>query len=242
MATELSTETICKFNQRGFCKFRSMCRKRHIIEVCQKINCDISGCQLRHPQKCRYFYIYGECKFEDDCAYLHENCRITELKDAVDVLNRKHEVEVQKLTEEIKDLKSVIETLHSYLSSLSTDKQLPQLISLLPLHDLNPSVDDHGLEPTDIIPQFDGCITHIADYSASHSFQCETCGHEFDTEELFDEHETVMQYCCDECQLCFETQIESDLHDLDIHPNDHFSHVNIPESTKLLHAKGQRRR
>ena len=40
----------------------------------------------------------------------------------------------------------------------------------------------------------------MEDYTIGDSFQCETCENEFETKEQFDEHEAVMQYCCDECQ------------------------------------------
>ena len=36
-----------------------------------KSDCQDESCLLRHPYKCRYFYLYGNCKFGDGCAYVH---------------------------------------------------------------------------------------------------------------------------------------------------------------------------
>ena len=33
-------ETICKFNQSGFCKFLANCRKQHVMEICPTIQCN----------------------------------------------------------------------------------------------------------------------------------------------------------------------------------------------------------
>ena len=63
---------ICKHNQHGFCRHGDRCRHRHVNENCLDSNCQDETCLLRHPYKCRYFYLYGNCKFGDSCAYVHE--------------------------------------------------------------------------------------------------------------------------------------------------------------------------
>ena len=62
--------TICRHNQRGFCKFGERCRNRHINEICVQENCE--GCKLRHPPRCKYFVLNGACMFGVKCAYIHE--------------------------------------------------------------------------------------------------------------------------------------------------------------------------
>ena len=66
-----TTETICKYNQYGFCKHRMNCRKQHVMEVCSNHQCNNLTCTLRHPRPCKFFLNYGRCKFEDACAFLH---------------------------------------------------------------------------------------------------------------------------------------------------------------------------
>ena len=61
----------CKYNQRGFCRYGAQCRQRHVNESCGNSDCQDESCLLRHPYKCKYFYLYGTCKFGDDCAYVH---------------------------------------------------------------------------------------------------------------------------------------------------------------------------
>ena len=36
-----ATDVICKFNQSGFCKFRSYCRKQHVNEVCHDMTSSV---------------------------------------------------------------------------------------------------------------------------------------------------------------------------------------------------------
>ena len=69
-------ETICKFNQFGYCKFQTHCRKQHMMDMCQNIECDLKTCLLRHSSICKYYFSFGRCKFADTCAYLHRNVDI----------------------------------------------------------------------------------------------------------------------------------------------------------------------
>ena len=39
-----TSETICKFNQSGYCKYGSHCRKHHVTEVCPNIQCTMASC------------------------------------------------------------------------------------------------------------------------------------------------------------------------------------------------------
>ena len=68
----MAVVNICKFNQKGFCKFGDHCRNRHENEICGRDDCS-NECELRHPSKCRYFIYNGVCKFAGNCAYLHED-------------------------------------------------------------------------------------------------------------------------------------------------------------------------
>ena len=67
----MAAPALCKFNQVGFCKFKSSCRNVHIVEMCPRKECVDKSCSLRHPQRCRYYAYFGHCKFGEKCAYLH---------------------------------------------------------------------------------------------------------------------------------------------------------------------------
>ena len=66
-----SSSVLCKYNQTGYCKYKSSCRNHHVNELCLKSKCDDTTCSLRHPRRCKFFLLFGHCKFKNDCAYLH---------------------------------------------------------------------------------------------------------------------------------------------------------------------------
>ena len=90
-------EGVCKHNQRGYCKFGMQCRKHHINEICQNGNCSLEVCQKRHPNVCKFFSIFGSCKFGEDCAYTH--------------IKSKRENSIEKLIKEIEHLKRKVDEL-----------------------------------------------------------------------------------------------------------------------------------
>ena len=95
---------VCKHNQNGYCKFGIHCRNRHIKEICRISDCQEPACELRHPQTCKYFRIYGNCKFGDACAFLHE---ASEEKIKIDALEAKvlaSEVKLEKLKNVLQEL------------------------------------------------------------------------------------------------------------------------------------------
>ena len=80
-----SHETICKFNQSGFCKYQNHCRKQHIMDICPTPMCN--NMSFRHPKVCKFFNNFKRCKFGELCAYLHgpeiqtEDGKISELEE-----------------------------------------------------------------------------------------------------------------------------------------------------------------
>ena len=106
----MAVNNICKFNQKGFCKYRYTCRNRHVNEICGEENCREELCELRHPSRCRFFVFNGVCKFGNDCSYLHEdNENTTKIKCLEEkVANTEHKVE--ELEKVIKDLKDQLES------------------------------------------------------------------------------------------------------------------------------------
>ena len=65
-------EEVCKFNKFGYCKFRKTCFRKHQNGKCEKENCSIWNCPLRHPISCRYFNEFKMCKFGEFCKYSHK--------------------------------------------------------------------------------------------------------------------------------------------------------------------------
>ena len=110
-------QTICKFNQSGFCKFQSHCRKQHIMEICTNMHCSIVTCILRHPNLCRYFTNFGRCKIADSCSCLHKTDDKTSefLSEQIKAIEKLKQ-EVEQLNKQVEDLKKQI----SNFSNLQT--------------------------------------------------------------------------------------------------------------------------
>ena len=66
-------EKTCKYNKYGFSKFKDLCRKEHLKEICQNHGaCDNkSECNKRHPKTYKRFTTDRFCRFEKSCAYSH---------------------------------------------------------------------------------------------------------------------------------------------------------------------------
>ena len=64
----------CHHDKFGFCKFREECKRKHFNEECKDLNkCkDIQTCRKRHPKYC-IKYASGKCRFQNDCAYKHQD-------------------------------------------------------------------------------------------------------------------------------------------------------------------------
>ena len=66
---------ICRYFNRGFCKFRSKCRYFHSQRICEKIfesqSCDDKNCEDRHPNQCKWYNSSIGCRRNSECLYLH---------------------------------------------------------------------------------------------------------------------------------------------------------------------------
>ena len=97
---------ICKFNQKGYCKFGEKCFNEHENEICSnRSECTDPDCRKRHPKTCRYLKQFGHCKLGDTCAYSH----LEERSGKVEQL----EVEVSELKDEVKSIKEMKEVSES---------------------------------------------------------------------------------------------------------------------------------
>ena len=105
--------TICKFNQIVFCKILSQFRNQHVMDICPTDQCKDMNCILRHQRACKFFSNFGRCKFDEQCAYLHNSRNQT-----VDLEIRELESEIRRTKTKIKDIESLqermdkLETVH----------------------------------------------------------------------------------------------------------------------------------
>ena len=108
-------DSFCKFHQFGHCKFGPTCRKFHTKDTCSNFKCTMVACSSRHPKQCKFYMLYGRCKFADNCSYLHVPTRNT-IENALSQ-------EIESLKVEVKLLKSENIEMKSKLSRLDTIEQ-----------------------------------------------------------------------------------------------------------------------
>ena len=192
--------TICLHHQHGHCKYGVHCRNLHTTETCDNFPCTTTTCSKRHPKICRFFSIYGRCKFNDSCSYLHKHGDIEKTGQL--------EKEIENLKAEIKLLITVVDNLKDMISSLS------KALNPTPVTFKSPSVSDTSLSLTplnnvdisppfsNVIPQLDGLqqefVYHSSQQTSQQLLQCETCKKVFQTSEEYKKHD-AFQFCCDDC-------------------------------------------
>ena len=106
-----AAQPVCKFNQYGHCKFGTECRNFHNKITCQNFPCTAEGCMSRHPSQCKFFSLFGRCKFREACSYLHFKSK--------NIFENNLHGEIETWKEEIKVLKSAVESLKLRNSEVS---------------------------------------------------------------------------------------------------------------------------
>ena len=93
---------LCKFHQRGYCKWGAKCRNPHEDLVWKSgLFCHENECRSRHLRKCIYFAVDGFCKFGDQWSYVHTSDRNVNRTDCMDEINSL-KVEIEMLKNQIK--------------------------------------------------------------------------------------------------------------------------------------------
>ena len=105
---------VCKHNQNGYCKFGKHCRNRHVEEICSRTKCQQPSCEMRHPLICKFYRMYGNCKFENNCAFLHE---ASEEQVKVKLLEEK----VEACEDKVKMLESIVGDLKEKIDKAKVD-------------------------------------------------------------------------------------------------------------------------
>ena len=246
-------ESVCSFHQFGHCKFGSFCRKKHTIQTCKNYPCSVDKCPDRHPRPCKYFLASGHCKFFDDCSYLHlGNPSEHEMQKEISLL--KTEIEALKVAiEEMKVLLKLSPPKRHQESVLSSEVSFQTLLSRVPVTSTNSSSSITSIP--EAIPQYDGLeISHERFDSLNSSagkenhklldliFHCEFCSKTFETKETLKEHNAINEFCCDECDICYKTQVDVDLHELEVHPGTDYANTQIPYSTKILFEQSKNKK
>ena len=94
-------------------------------------------CLRRHPQICRNFSKNYKCRFNEECAYSHQNKVDSQhhLNEQVTLLLLKPEKNIKALTEEVNTLKNIINTISAELIKINKQKlrDITQLKKLLEL-------------------------------------------------------------------------------------------------------------
>ena len=97
------TQTICRKNKFGYCKYDKTCRYKHVDEECDDENCDVYKCEKRHPRTCSYMRDHGRCKFTTYCKYNHKKVKNT-IENTSKIAAIEKEISELKLNLQIKSL------------------------------------------------------------------------------------------------------------------------------------------
>ena len=95
----MAAQNVCFFNKYGFCKY-------HEKELCEKSDCEIRKCSLRHPRICKFFQDFGFCKFNEWCMFSHKISKNNSVKNE-ELKKLEHKLKVVELELENKNKKIV---------------------------------------------------------------------------------------------------------------------------------------
>ena len=72
---ENKRKNVCRYFNRGYCKYKLECRFVHSQNICEKHlksgKCGDKSCNYRHPKECKWFGKSVGCRRDTDCEYLH---------------------------------------------------------------------------------------------------------------------------------------------------------------------------
>ena len=231
-------QEICKFNQRGFCKFGIRCNKYHENDKCLDRRCTGSECKKRHPKVCRYFAEYNFCKFDNDCAFSHvKTVKIKEIELALeDLKNMKAEIDVLKnsfkslsaIKQEGKVLKRVIDNLKEETKHLrEQNTEITNRIKEIE-EDLEDESDEESNNESETI--------HTPHIPFEGLFPCNHCGSHFGVRKQFEAHMKIhegqitsnMGFKCKDCDYICENELTMKKHMNTRHPVNPEGSENIP--------------
>ena len=179
-------QEVCKYHQRGYCKFRSECQKYHENEIWKDQSCSSQACRRRHPRLCKYFCENMRCKFGKDCSYVHrENV---------------NKGEINELTEELKNIKTEMNVLKNTVNSLNQIKEEGKVIKNM-IRSLTDDIEQIKVQNIKIYQNIKALEEDFDDCSSEDPF----------SHEVREDEETIekegMQMKCITCEFCTESEI-----------------------------------
>ena len=196
---------ICVHFKTGYCKYRERCRKQHIQELCTSSDCS-GNCEKRHPKICRFYSLYGSCKFDIKCACVHRQ----PLQSEIDVLRQELRAVNEKMKyfeDQLKNLEvcKLSETLSENRNSLYEDPAINSCVNLNTLSsssEVNNDYNSQGILNC-TIPQYDGTIDSSVVESngliLTRTKYCEFCDEDFMNKKDFSDHMQLYNFLCNNC-------------------------------------------
>ena len=234
----MSASNLCNHFKFGYCRYGTTCRYQHVNIICEKRACEIFNCNYRHQKDCKYWKEFGKCKFNDYCSYKHET-RVDGTRNEIEVLKK----EVTELKDCLEENKLELEAMRYQLNSfiMSTKINLSNESAVMRSDIFEPSNDDtrkcitvlanvpQEHSAIDTIPQLDG---NSAIHEQATSLACANCSTSFRTQHELDQHSSVMEFGCEDCGLCLKTELDTDLHEYEIHREDYFKYNSLTPRSK----------
>ena len=118
--TDETSEKLCKFQNSGFCKYKTKCHFKHVQDICYDKKCEKTGCLKRHPKRCRYFYLRSFCKFKENCKYSHGEEKICEERELIRE-SKSLEKKTKELETEVNQLKLANQKLEDILKKVNDE-------------------------------------------------------------------------------------------------------------------------
>ena len=100
----MNSESICRFNQYGYCKYQNHCFRKHLDKICENGRCSDSNCEFRHPRNCKYYFKYSYCKFGEYCRFNHTEFGKKHTSKEIDTLK----LDIGKLKKDINEKDKLI--------------------------------------------------------------------------------------------------------------------------------------
>ena len=189
----MSEMTICKYNQKGYCKFKTHCMNIHENSACQEQDaCNTKECIYRHPKFCRNFSWGKSCKFGEDCAYKHKENNSIPFGQEIE---NKHFEKIYAIQNEVTLLKSIISRMENIISELIQEVEIGQKTNIEEIVKLVVSMMDSFKQSVE---------SFEAEHEENSEAQCDQCSYKCENEDMLINHMSKKHENCYSCNLCAE--------------------------------------
>ena len=133
-ASKNNTSTKCKFNNRGYCKLKEQCDKKHSDIVCEDLDCTEEKCEKRHPNPCKFG---PRCQFnkKNECLYLHVTLASDDQQ--IEALKAHFNSKFTKLDNSLTKIQKELEAKNSEINLLNIKhKDLEKLVNVDQINNL----------------------------------------------------------------------------------------------------------